>query len=366
MVSSTSDRHHSVIQGGFRMNLAAGRNTARPEAAARLLELIQVRLVSEAIHVVAALGIADLLADASKGTDQLAEATGADAPSLRRVMRALARFNIFSQESADRFALGPLGELLRRDGEGSLHSAALLFGGETGASVVELFENCVRTGESASQKLSGGSANCFDWLLRSPERTKLFNTVMTAFSILHLTSVLEAYDFSQATKIVDVGGGLGRNIVEILKKNPGAHGVLFDLPHAFDGGQRTIAQAGLHKRCEVISGDFFVSVPVGADAYLLSRVIHDWDDEKAVAILKVVRRAIAPRGKVVLLETMLRPGASTVYPTLSDLNMLLMTGGCERTEAEYRAVCRAAGFELTKTVATKSPTGTAVIEGRPM
>src|SRR3984885_2729365 len=221
-------------------------NRTKAEAGARLLELIQMRLISEAIHVAAALGVADLLAVAPKSAEELAPATGADAASLRRAMRALASFNVFSQESADRFALGPLGELLRRDVEGSLHSAALLFGGETGASVVQLFEDCVRTGESASQKLSGGSANCFDWLLGNPRRTQLFNAVMTAFSILHLTSVLEAYDFSQATKIVDVGGGHGRNIVEILKKHSGTHGVLFDLPHAFDGGQRTIAQAGLH------------------------------------------------------------------------------------------------------------------------
>jgi SAM-dependent methyltransferase len=339
-------------------------HTTKAEAAARLLELLQMRLISEAIHVAAALGVADLLAEAPKSAEELASVTGADAASLRRVMRALASFKVFSQASADRFALGPLGELLRSDGEGSLYSAALFFGGKTVAGAVELFEHCVKTGESASQKLSGGSANCFDWILRNPERTQLFNLTMTAFSTLHLTGVLEAYDFSQAAKIVDVGGGHGRNLVEILKKNPATHGVVFDLPHAFEGGQRTVAQAGLVDRCEVISGDFFVSVPAGADAYLLSRVIHDWDDEKAVAILKIVRRAIAPGGRLLLLETMLRPGASTVYPELSDLNMLLLTGGRERTEAEYRAVYRAAGFELTKTFATKSPTGTTVIEGR--
>jgi O-methyltransferase domain len=162
-------------------------------------------------------------------------------------------------------------------------------------------------------------------------------------------SMLEAYDFSQATKIVDVGGGHGKIISEILKRNPGMHGILFDMPHAFEGGRRTVALAGLVDRCEVVSGDFFVSVPAGADAYLLSRVIHDWDDEKAVAILKVVRGAIAPHGKLVLLETMLRPTESNVYPVLSDLNMLIVTGGCERTEAEYHALYRAAGFELTKT-----------------
>jgi hypothetical protein len=279
-------------------------------------------------------------------------------------MRALASFSVCSEDSANRFSLAPMGELLRRDLAGSLNAPALFFGGETGASTLRLFLECIKTGESATEKLSGG--NWIDWLQSDPNRTKLFNDVMTAFSTLHFTGVLEAYDFSQATKIVDVGGGHGKIISEILKRNPGVHGMLFDMPHAFEGGQGTVALAGLVDRCEVVSGDFFISVPAGADVYLLSRVIHDWDDEKAVAILKVVRGAIAPHGRLVLLETMLRPTERILYPVLSDLNMLLLTGGCERTEAEYRALYRAAGFELTKTVLTKSPTGTTVIEGRPM
>jgi O-methyltransferase domain len=347
------------------MHTTAPLQETKPEAAARLLELIQMRLISEAIHVVAALGIADLLADAPRSIEQLAEAAGASAPSLGRVMRALSSFGVFSEEVPGRFAVGPLGELLRRDAEGSLYSAALFFGGEAGASVVELFEHCVKTGESASQKLSG-AINCFDWLLSNSERAKLFNATMTAFSTLHMIGVLEAYDFSPATEIVDVGGGHGKIITDILKRNPGMHGKLFDLPHAFAGGLSTIAKAGLEERCEIISGDFFTYVPAGGDTYLLSRVIHDWDDEKATAILKIVRRAIAADGKLVLLEAILRPAARTVYPELSDLNMLLMTGGCERTEAQYRALFNAAGFELTQTVETSSPTGTTVIEGKPI
>jgi hypothetical protein len=347
------------------MHAAAPLQTATPEAAARLLELIQMRLISEAIHVVAALGIADLLADEPKNIAQLAEAAGASAPSLERTMRALSNFGVFSEETPGRFAVGPLGELLRREAEGSLYAAALFFGGEGGASVVELFEHCVKTGESASQKLSGAN-NCFDWLLSNPERARVFNATMTAFSALHMIGVLEAYDFSSATEIVDVGGGHGRIISDILKRNPAMHGRLFDLPHAFAGGQATIAEAGLEGRCEVISGDFFAQVPAGGDTYLLSRVIHDWDDEKATAILKIVRQAIVADGQLVLLETMLRPAAKTLYPHLSDLNMLLMTGGCERTEAQYRALYHAAGFELTQTVETNSPTGTTVIEGKPI
>jgi hypothetical protein len=148
-------------------------------------------------------------------------------------------------------------------------------------------------------------------------------------------------------------------------KGTPACAALFDLPHALEGGRRTIEQAGLADRCEVASGDFFVSVPEGADLYLLSRVIHDWNDEKAVAILKVVRAAVAPHGRLVLLETMLQPTVPPIYPLLSDLNMLARTGGCERTEAEYRSLYRAAGFELTRATVTTAPTGTTVIEGRP-
>lgn len=347
------------------MHATARWTTTNAEGAARLLELIQMRLVSEAIHVVAQLGVADLLADGPKRVAQLALATGADATSLGRVMRALARFGVFSQDAGGQFALGRLGEFLKRDVPGSLHPAALFFGGDTGARTIQLLLDCVRTGESATHKLDG-SKPLFEWLQCDPERTELFNSVMTSFSTLHLTGVLEAYDFSRVKKIVDVGGGHGKTISEILKKKPETRGVLFDLPHAREGGRRAIAEAGLAERCEVISGDFFVSVPAGADAYLLSRVIHDWDDKKTVTILKNVRRAIAPHGRLIVLEMMLRADGKSVYPLLSDLNMLLLTGGCERTEAEYRVLYRAAGFELTKAVTTNAPTGTTVIEGKPI
>jgi O-methyltransferase domain len=347
------------------MNAKSRLSTTKPEAAAKLLELIQMRLISEAIHVAAALGIGDLLTAGPKSADELANATGAHAPSLGRIMRALAGFNIFSRDSAGRFVLAPPGEFLKRDALGSLHGAALFFGGENGTSAVRLFLECAKTGETAIHRLGGGKA-IFEWLQTDPERNALFNDVMTSFSVLHITGLLEAYDFSPVKNIVDVGGGHGKILSEILRTNTSMRGVLFDLPHAFEGGSKAIAQAGLADRCEVISGDFFVSVPAGADLYLLSRVIHDWDDEKSVAILKVVRAAIAPNGSLILLETMLRPDGNTLYPLLSDLNMLLLTGGCERTEEEYRVLYRAAGFKLTRTVATKSPTGTTVIEGRPM
>jgi SAM-dependent methyltransferase len=342
-------------------------STAKAEAAARLLELIFIQRISQAIHVAAALGIADLIADEPKSSEQLGKATGVQAASLRRVMRTLAGFGVFAQEGQDRFALTPVGEFLKTGVVGSLRPAALFFGGEEPAQTEGLLLHCVKTGETAYEKQYGKSDALFERFQKDPVAAELFNATMTAFSTLHLTGVLDAYDFSPIGKLVDVGGGYGRNIAEILKRHPKMRGVLFDMPHAFDGGKETIAQAGLGERCEVVTGDFFKSVPSGADGYMLSRVIHDWDDETSIAILKVVRKAIAPGGRLILLETMLRgPGQRSLYPLLSDLNMMLRTGGCERTEDEYRSIYKAAGFELTRTVETISPTGATVVEGRPV
>jgi C-methyltransferase len=195
-----------------------------------------MRLISEAIPVVATLGIADLLT-APRTADELAKATGAAADPLRRVMRALASFEVFSQDFGGRYTLGPLGESLKRDVTGSLHGAALFFGGETGTNLIRLFLDSVRTGESAVQKLAGGK-RIFEWLQNDPERTQLFNSVMTSLANLQITGLLEAYDFSYARKLVDVGGGHGKNLAHILIKNPGMRGVLFDLPHAYEGGPK--------------------------------------------------------------------------------------------------------------------------------
>jgi O-methyltransferase domain/Dimerisation domain len=341
-------------------------DSAQAAAAAKLLELIFIQRISQAIHVAAALGIADLIADEPKSAEQLAQATGVQAASLRRVMRTLAGFGVFAEEGADRFALTPIGEFLKAGVLGSLRPAALFFGGEDAAQAEGLLLHCVKTGETAYEKLYGKSDALFERFQKDPVAAELFNATMTGFSTLHLTGVLDAYDFSTIKKLVDVGGGHGRNIAEILKRHPKMRGVLFDMPHAFEGGKKTIAQAGFSDRCEVVSGDFFKAVPNGADAYLLSRVIHDWDDKTSIAILKIVRNAIAPDGRLLLLETMLRPGQRSLYPLLSDLNMMLRTGGCERTEEEYRTIYRAAGFELTRTVETISPTGATIVEGRPI
>jgi len=340
------------------------RNTPlrRLTPAGRLLEMIAMRHVPQALHVVAALGIADLLGDGPKSSDELAQATGSHARTLYRVLRTLVAAGVFAHDKGGRFYVTALGQPLRSDVADSVRAASIFLSGES--DLEGLLVDCVRSGKTAIE-LASGTANWIEYYRQEPSRAAVFNAAMTSLSNAHYEGVVDAYDFRSMGKLVDVGGGHGRLLSMILRANPKMRGVLFDLPHAFQGGQKTIADAGLSNRCEVVSGDFFRSVPAGGDAYILSRVIHDWPDEMAVEILKVVRGALSHKGRLLLFETMIRADNRLSYPLLSDLNMVIRTGGCERTEAEYRALYKAAGFKLTRAIATLSPTGMTIIEGRP-
>jgi cyclopropane fatty-acyl-phospholipid synthase-like methyltransferase len=268
---------------------------------------------------------------------------------------------VFAEDKAGWFRLTALSQPLRSDAPDSVCAASIFLSGE---SELEVFlVDCVRTGKTAIE-LASGTTNWIEYYRQDPTRAAVFNA-MTALSNAHYAGVVDAYDFQSIRKLVDVGGGHGRLISMILKAYPKMHGVLFDLTHAFEGGQKTIAEVELSDRCEVVSGDFFRSVPTGGDAYILSRVIHDWTDQKAIAILKVVRGVMPPKGRLLLFETMIREGNRLSYPLLSDLNMVIRTGGCERTEAEYRMLYKAAGFKLTRAIKTPSPTGMTIIEGKP-
>ena len=333
----------------------------RKTPAGKLLEMIAMRHVPQAIHVVAVLGIADLLADGPKSTGELAKATGSHAPTLYRVLRTLLAAGVFAEDKAGRLRLTALGQPLRSEVADSVRAASIFLSGES--ELEGRLVDCVRTGKTAIE-LASGQTNWTEYYRQEPRATT-FNTAMTALSNAHYAGVVDAYDFRRVAKLVDVGGGHGRLISMILTAYPKTRGVLYDLPHAFEGGQRTIADAGLSERCQIVSGDFFRSVPGGGDAYILSRVIHDWTDEKAVAILKVVRGILPARGRLLLFETMIRAANRLSYPLLSDLNMVIRTGGCERSESEYRSLYKAAGFKLTRAIETPSPTGMTIIEGKP-
>jgi SAM-dependent methyltransferase len=203
----------------------------------------------------------------------------------------------------------------------------------------------------------------WQYATQNPEAVAIFNEAMTELTTQISTAVVAAYAFSRSSKIVDIGGGNGALILSILQANPQMSGVLFDLPHVIESAKKHLDAAGLTGRCAVVAGDFFASVPSGGDTYILKNIIHDWDDEHALKILQNCHRAMAENGKLLLVEGIIPPGNEPSFGKLVDLNMLVMAGGGERTEAEYRALLAAAGFQLTNVVPLQSPLSFSVIEG---
>ena len=335
----------------------------KPNFAGKLLELIAMRHVPQALHVAAVLGIADLIAKEAMSSAELAQATRTHAATLRRILSTLVAAGVLAKDGKERFRLTALGQPLRSDVGDSVRAATILLAGES--ELEGRLLDCVRTGKTAIELVSGVT-NWIEYYQRDPGSAAAFNSAMTALSNAHYAGVVESYDFRPLHKLVDVGGGHGRLLSMILTAYPKLHGVLFELPHAIEGARRTLSAAGMSNRSEVVSGDFFRSVPAGGDAYMLSRVIHDWDDDRAVAILKIVRGVVPPTGRLLLFETLIRSDKRLSYPLLSDINMIIRTGGCERTEAEYRALYKNAGFRLTRAIRTPSPTGMTIIEGRPV
>ena len=335
----------------------------KSNSAGRLLELIAMRHVPQALHVAAVLGIADLISKGAKSSAELAQTTGTDGEILHRVLRTLAAAGVLATDEKERFRLTALGRPLRSEVGDSVRAASILFSGES--ELEGRLLDCVRTGKTAIELLSG-ETNWIDYYQKDPARSAVFNAAMTALSNAHYAGVVESYNFRSVRKLVDVGGGHGRLLSMILTAYPKMRGVLFELPHAIEGARKTLDAAGLSDRCEVVSGDFFHSVPEGGDTYMLSRVIHDWADDNAAAILKIVRGVLPAKGRLLLFETMIRSEKRLSYPLLSDLNMVMRTGGRERTEAEYRALYKAAGFKMIRAIRTPSPTGMSIIEGKPV
>ena len=324
-----------------------------PDASAALMQLITGGMISQALSVAAKFGVADLLAAGPKDVSALAEAAGADAPSLYRVLRALASVGVFRERADGRFELTPTAEPLRTDAPGSLRDTAVYFeDGWHRAVWGDLYET-VRTGETAFARVHG--MDVFPFFAANVEIANTFDRAMTSLSNVATEAVIEAYDFAGVRRLVDVAGGHGRFLTGILHANSTMHGVLFDQPQVVEGARARIEAEGLAERCELAAGDFFESVPVGADAYAMKHIIHDWDDERSLVILKNIRRAMADDGRVLIVEPVLPEGNTPHYGKLLDLEMLLFTGGKERTTREYAELLDAAGLRLTRVVPTKTP-----------
>jgi hypothetical protein len=315
---------------------------------------------SQSIYVAAKLGLADLLKDGPKGSDELATAVGAHPEALHRLLRVLASLGIFAQVDQRRFTLTPLGALLQTDVPGSLWSTAVLTGEWWWPAYGELLYS-VTTGKPAHDHVYG--MRNFEYFAQHPDIGQLFLAGIAARRGPVSLAVAAAYDFSGVPLLIDVGGGVGDLIAAILQANPAMRGVVFDLPYIIDDARALVEAEGIAARCDVVAGDFFASVPAGGHAYILKSVIHDWDDAQAVAILKNCHHAMQGQGKLLLVERVMpERAAQAPQVVLADLEMLVMTpGGRERTEAEFRALLAAAGFKPTKIVPTQSELS--IIEG---
>jgi len=318
-----------------------------------MLQMISGFWVSQMVLAAAKLGLADLITDQPKTAGELAQASGTHAPSLYRLLRGLASVGVFAEDSQGRFVSTPVSETLRRDAPGSLRAFAMAELGQEHFKAWGNLLHAVRTGEIAFDNLFGQSA--WEYYAENPEDAAVFNDAMTGLTEMVNGAVVPAYDFSAFRKIVDIGGGHGALLAAILKANPAARGVLFDLPHVAEGAAARFAAEGVSDRCEIVSGDFFKAVTPGGDAYVMKFIIHDWDDERSVAIMKNIRRAMNDGGRLIVIEQIVPPGNSPSFSKFIDINMLVMTGGRERTEKEFADLFAASGFRLARVVPTESP-----------
>jgi len=327
-----------------------------------MLQMISGFWISRAVYIAAKLGLADHLHGGHKTSAELADITGTHAPSLYRILRALASVGVFVEDERRGFGLTPLSETLRTHVPGSLRAFATVELGEEHYPAWGDLLHSVRTGEIAFDHAFG--MPIWTFFEQNPENAKTFNDAMTDTTRVVNDAVLSSYDFSSFGKIVDIGGGHGSFIASILKANPQMNGILFDAPPVMEGAQSRVEAEGIADRCGLVAGDFFQSVPAEGDAYILKWIIHDWDDARSNTILKNCRHAMMKNGKLLIVESVVPSGSEPHFSKFMDLNMLVMTGGLERTEIEYRTLLEASGFRLTRIIPTASPVS--IVEGEPI
>jgi hypothetical protein len=316
-----------------------------------MLDLISAHRVTAVIHVAAKLGLADLLVDGARTAPDLARLTDTHERSLERLLRVLCALGICTEASDRRFGLTELGGYLAGKSERSLKAWALLEGEMLRASWSQMIDT-IRTGKTAAE-LAGGSPERFEEMART-NQAALFNEAMVAGTRTQIAALLAAYDFSGICTLMDVGGGLGELISAILREYPLMHGIVLDLPHCQEAAVKNLAASGVANRCKFVGGSFFESIPAGADAIIMKSIIHDWNDERCMQILRNCHRALKPGAKLLVVDRVMPTGLEAtpdhLAVALADLNMLRGPGGCERTENEHRELLSSAEFRMTRVV----------------
>jgi hypothetical protein len=311
----------------------------------QMMKMIVAKWISKPVYVAAELGIADTLSQGGKRIEDLARITHTHAPTLYRVMRALASMGVFRENANRYFELTPLAECLQT---GAMRSIALLFNGRWNDRAWEYLMDSVRTGTTAFEKAHGEPL--FQWLDKHPEAARVHNEANAVKSMQSHRAVVDVYDFSNIRRLTDVGGGNGALMAEILAANPGMKGVVADIPGVAREARNMIRDRGLSGRCTIEECDFFNRIPPGSDAYLMSNILHDWPDDMCMTLLKNSHRAMAPKSRLLVVEMVVLQGNDPSVAKMLDLEMLVMTGGRERTLPEFRHLLESAGFRLERSI----------------
>lgn len=325
-----------------------------------LLQIIVGKWATQAVYVAAELGIADRLGDGAHTSAEIARACRTDDDATYRLMRALSNVGVLEEREGRVFALTDMGQFLRADVPGSLRGFARFVGyAPTWRPWGELLHS-VRTGEPATDKILGGTL--FDYYAEHLDESAVFDEAMTSISTVEAEAVAGAFDFSGVSVLADVGGGRGYLLATILRANPSLRGVLFDLPHVVAGAPPLLREQGVESRVRVEGGSFLETAPAGVDAVVMKHILHDWNDDDAIRILRHCHRVLPPGGRVFVVEAVVPPPGERGWAKLLDLEMLAITPrGRERTEREYARLLEKGGFRLTRVVPTPSPA--AVVEG---
>jgi predicted O-methyltransferase YrrM len=323
-----------------------------------MMQLLYGSLVTHLVTVVAELGVADLVADQPRPVADLAGATGTNPDALYRALRTLASQGVFTEVTPRTFALTPLGDTLRTGVSGSLRVFARYCGFPARQRALAELAYSVRTGRPAFDHVHG--IDWWSYLAANPQQGALFNDAMGYLARQLHAAAIEAYDLSNVRRLVDVGGGHGHLASTIIRRYPSMSAVVFDQPHVVADAEEVLTEAGISDRVELVGGDFFDSVPAGADAYVLSMILHDWSDSEAVTILGNVRRAMDPAGKILVIDTIIPDGDTAHFGKMIDIIMLACYAGRERTEAEFITLFEAAGLRHSETRITSSPTSVIV------
>jgi hypothetical protein len=315
----------------------------------QMMQWITSKWITKPIFVISELGIADLMCDGPKSVEALAEKTDTHAPTLFRILRALSSVGVFVQTEDRVFGLTPLAQCLFSN---ALRPIARMFLSEWHDKAWNGLSHTVRTGEPGFDYTFGKPS--FEWFEEHPEERSILDQGQASKAVGFANAVIENYDFSDFKSICDIGGGQGAFLIQLLTAYPSIRGYVADLPEAVVSAEKAIVKANLGDRCKAITYDFNKETPPACDAYFLVNVLHDWNDEICIQILKNIIASMNADSRLWIIEYILEPGPGFSVAKLLDIEVLVMSGGCERSIDEYKNLIAAAGLQVSRIIPTKS------------